>query len=94
MKLVAGLLAGLVLAGCQSIPSAFSLAPSTPASSAARLDANIAVLAATDASVRQRRDAEASYRDSIAGRLPELLQDATEPNPGPGRQGGARRPGP
>ena len=80
----AGLLAGLVLAGCQSIPPAFSPAPSTSASSAARLDANIAVLAAPDASVRQRRDAEASYRDLVAGRLPELLRDAKGPTPVPG----------
>ncbi len=74
-----GLLVGLVLAGCQSVP----LAP-PPASQAARLDAGIAVLAAPDASVRQRRDAEASYRDIIAGRLPELLRDATSPTLVPG----------
>jgi pimeloyl-ACP methyl ester carboxylesterase len=84
MKFVAGLLAGLVLAGlvlagCQSIPPAFSPTPSTSASSAARLDANIAVLAAPDASVRQRRDAEASYRDIVAGRLPDLLRDTQSP---------------
>jgi pimeloyl-ACP methyl ester carboxylesterase len=80
MGRTAGLLAGLVLAGCQSVPPA----PSPSASLAARLDANIALLAAPDASVRQRRDAEAGYRDLTAGRLPELLQDARSPTLVPG----------
>ena len=80
--LLARLLAGLVLVGCQTVPPAFGPAPTTSASAATRLDANIAVLAAPDASARQRRDAEASYRDLVAGRLPELLQDAKGPVPG------------
>jgi pimeloyl-ACP methyl ester carboxylesterase len=42
------------------------------------------VLAAPDVSVRQRRDAEASYRDLVAGRLPELLHRAQNPTPVPG----------
>ncbi len=77
MGRAAGLLAGLVLAGCQSVLQA--PAPALSPSLAARLDASIAVLAAPDASVRQRRDAEASYRDIIAGRLPDLLRDAKSP---------------
>ena len=77
MGRAAGLLAGLVLAGCQSVP--LGPAPALSPSLAARLDASIAVLAAPDASGRQRRDAEASYRDIVAGRLPELLQDAKRP---------------
>jgi pimeloyl-ACP methyl ester carboxylesterase len=79
MALAAWLLTAFVLVGCQTVPPAFGPAPSTSRSAAARLDANIAVLAAPDVSVRQRLDAEAGYRDLVAGRLPDLLRDAQNP---------------
>ena len=71
---VVGLLMGLALAGCQSVPQA----PPT-LSLAARLDASIKAMAAPEASARQQRQAQADYRSLVVDHLSELLQDAASP---------------
>lgn len=65
---LAGLLASVLLAACQS------LAP--PASD---LDAAIRTLASPRSSERQRIQATAAYRDLLADRLPAMLQAAKQP---------------
>jgi pimeloyl-ACP methyl ester carboxylesterase len=80
-RMAVGLLAGLVLAGCQSLPP-----PSAP-SFAARLDESIRVLASPQSSAQQRARAVADYRDLVADRLPELLQEAAGPSLDPAMKG-------
>jgi len=75
-----GLLAALVLAGCQSLPAP-SLT-SAPTDLNAGLAAAVRVLADPDGSEQQRLQAEANYRDLLAGHLPELLRAAAQPSLG------------
>ncbi|HMQ12596.1 MAG TPA: hypothetical protein PKD21_04025, partial [Candidatus Competibacter phosphatis] len=78
---VTGLLMGLALAGCQSVPQA----PPT-LSLAARLDASIKAMAVPEASARQYHQAQADYRSLVVEHLPKLLQDAADPTlPAAGR---------
>lgn len=73
----AGLLMGLGLAACQSVPQA---PPTLPL--ATRLDASIKALAAPTGSARQRRQTQADYQSLVADYLPKLLQDAANPTLG------------
>ncbi len=75
-----GLLAGLVLAGCQGLP--VPSLTSAPTGLEAGLAAAVRVLADPDASERQRLQAEGAYRDLPAGHLPELLSAAAQPSLG------------
>jgi len=77
----AGLLMGLALAACQSVPQA---PPTLPL--AARLDAAIKAVAAPDVTARQHRQAQAEYQNLVTDYLPKLLEDAANPTlPAAGR---------